>query len=623
MKEILRFNIFILTAFLTISMFAQTDSVVVNEDSINLALMKEYQAKMAAIELQKKEDSTNRYNLEQEIEGLKTTDNLKKEELQNQLDQISAREKARLKEKKSRIDSLKTNTKGFPVVGPMQDTVFQLYAKSGSLTARERSSIISKKIEALYDDDFFNKDALQIIPAENVVEIIYDDMIIMGVSESDALWNDTTQMGLATIYTAEIADSITQAKFENSTKKVLIRTGLVLLIILVVWLIFWLVGRGFTRLLAFFESRKGDWLKGFKYGDYTFVNEEQQYSIVMFFFKMLKWFVYIIIFYFTLPVLFSVFPFTRSWADKLFHLVWSPFNTTLQAVWDYLPNLISIIVIVVIMRYFIKFVKYVFAEIEAEKLKLTGFHADWAMPTYSIVRFLLLAFMFVLIFPYLPGSDSNIFKGVSVFIGILFSLGSSSAIANMVAGLVITYMRPFKIGDRIKIGEISGDVIEKTLLVTRLKTIKNEEITIPNATILNGNTINYSSYSQTEGIIVHTTVTIGYDVPWREMHEALIDAALKTELISKNPAPFVLQTSLEDFYVSYQINAFTNEVNRQAVVYSQLHQNIQDICNERGIEILSPHYRAQRDGNTTTIPPNYLPKDYKAPGFNINSKSPE
>ena len=365
------------------------------------------------------------------------------------------------------------------------------------------------------------------------------------------------------------------------------------------------------------------WLNGFKYGDYTFLNEEQQYSIVLFFFKLIKWFVYIVIFYFTLPVLFSVFPFTRSWADKLFHLVWSPFSAALEAVWDYLPNLISIIVIFVIMRYFIKFVKYIFSEIETEKLKLAGFHADWAMPTFSIVRFLLLAFMFVLIFPYLPGSDSTIFKGVSVFIGVLFSLGSSSAIANMVAGLVITYMRPFKIGDRIKIGEISGDVIEKTLLVTRLKTIKNEEITIPNATILNGNTINYSSYSRTEGIIIHTTVTIGYDVPWRDMEKALIDAALKTELISNKPAPFVLQTSLEDFYVSYQINAFTNEVNRQALVYSHLHQNIQDVCNERGIEILSPHYRAQRDGNHVTIPESYLPKDYTAPGFNITSKKPE
>ncbi len=145
--------------------------------------------------------------------------------------------------------------------------------------------------------------------------------------------------------------------------------------------------------------------------------------------------------------------------------------------------------------------------------------------------------MFILIFPYLPGSSSNIFKGVSVFLGVLFSLGSSSAIANMVAGLVITYMRPFKLGDRIKIGEITGDVIEKNMLVTRLRTIKNEEITIPNSSVLSGNTINYSSMSKSDGLIIHTTVTIGYDIPWKDMHQALIDAALRTDLYSERTTP--------------------------------------------------------------------------------------
>ena len=193
----------------------------------------------------------------------------------------------------------------------------------------------------------------------------------------------------------------------------------------------------------------------------------------------------------------------------------------------------------------------------------------------------------------------------------------------MVAGLVITYMRPFKIGDRIKIGDITGDVIEKTMLVTRIRTIKNEEITIPNSSVLSGNTTNYSTNANTQGLIVHTTVTIGYDVPWKDMHQALIDAALKTEFIMPDPKPFVLQTSLDDFYVSYQINAYTREASKQAVIYSNLHQNIQDICNERGIEILSPHYRAARDGNNITIPAGYLPKDYKAPTFGITISKDE
>lgn len=187
----------------------------------------------------------------------------------------------------------------------------------------------------------------------------------------------------------------------------------------------------------------------------------------------------------------------------------------------------------------------------------------------------------------------------------------------MIAGLVITFMRPFKIGDRIKLGEMTGIVIEKTMLVTRLRTVKNEEITIPNSSVLSGNTINYSSISKNEGLILHTTVTIGYDVPWQDMHQVLIDAALRTKLVLAEPKPFVLQTSLEDFYVAYQINIFTQDPDKQALILSDLHKNIQDVCNEKGIEILSPHYRAARDGNTSTIPASYLPKDYKSPGFNV------
>ena len=245
------------------------------------------------------------------------------------------------------------------------------------------------------------------------------------------------------------------------------------------------------------------------------------------------------------------------------------------------------------------------------------------MPTFSIVRLFLYAFMLVLIFPYLPGSDSDIFKGVSIFIGVLFSLGSSTAIGNMIAGLMITYMRPFKIGDRIKIAGVNGDVVEKTLLVTRVRTIKNEVITIPNSSVLSGNTINYTSEANERGLIIHTTLTIGYDVPWKDMHQALIDAASKTEMILQEPKPFVLQTSLDDFYVSYQINAYTNEASKQGRIYSNLHQNIQNVCYERGIEILSPHYRAERDGNKTTIPSNYLSKDYKAPSFNVKVEKDE
>lgn len=201
--------------------------------------------------------------------------------------------------------------------------------------------------------------------------------------------------------------------------------------------------------------------------------------------------------------------------------------------------------------------------------------------------------------------------------GFLFTFGSAGSLSNIIAGLILTYMRLFKIGDRVKIGDVVGDVIEKSLLVTRIRTIKNEIISIPNSTVMSSHTINYSSDAPEKGLIIHSTITIGYDVPWKDMHQALIDAATKTALVLPEPVPFVLQTSLDDFYVSYQINAFVKEANKQAIIYSNLHQNIQDVCNERGIEIMSPHYRAARDGNKTTIPETYLDKEYQAPEFSV------
>ncbi|MDD3196307.1 MAG: mechanosensitive ion channel family protein, partial [Paludibacter sp.] len=318
--------------------------------------------------------------------------------------------------------------------------------------------------------------------------------------------------------------------------------------------------------------------------------------------KAIKWFIILLLVYLLLPLVFSIFPFTRGWADTLLNFIWKPFSGIMLSVWEYLPNLFTIIVIIVVFKYTIRFVRYLFGEIEAGKLKVSGFHEDWSMPTFSIVKFLLYAFMFILIFPYLPGSDSGIFQGVSVFLGLLVSLGSSSAISNMVAGLVITYMRPFKEGDRIQLGDVTGIVLEKTLLVTRLRTVKNEEITIPNSAVLSGNTTNYSAVAKSEGLILYTSVTIGYDVPWRDVHAALLEAASRTDKLITGKQAFVLQTSLDDFYVAYQLNVFSSESEVVAPIYSQLHQNIQDVFAERGIEIMSPHYRAERDGSDVAIP---------------------
>jgi small-conductance mechanosensitive channel len=577
----------------------------------------DYSKRLIEIEQQRVADSIKKVELEEQLKALKTTDNIQKEYLLQQIREIEEYENQRIALKKKRVDSLKFTANGHPVIGIKKDTLFLVYSKIGASMPKDRALNITHRIEKLFDDDFLKIDSITFVDAEYTVDIVYGETIIMSISETDALWQNKTIYELAKTYTEIIKNDLIKAKDESRLSRVIIRIGLLLLVLISVVAMLWLVNRVFKNLTAYFEFNKNKWLKNLAYKDYTFLTAEQEYRAILFLNKPFGWFIYAIILYIAIPIIFSIFPFTRNWADDLFNLIWNPFKGVFIAVWDYLPNLFTILVIYFVMKNAVRFVKYIFSEIEAEKLKISSFYSDWAMPTYSIVRFLLYAFMFVLIFPYLPGSDSDIFKGVSVFLGILFSLGSSTAIANMVAGLVITYMRPFKIGDRIKIGDVFGDVEEKTLLVTRIKTPKNEIITIPNSAVLSGNTTNYSSEVVNNGLILHTTVTIGYDVPWKDMYKALIDAALRTEHILQDPKPFVLQTSLEDFYVAYQINAYTKEVKKQAVIYSNLHQNIQDVCNERGIEILSPHYRAARDGNMTTIPADYLDKDYKAPSFNV------
>ncbi len=240
-----------------------------------------------------------------------------------------------------------------------------------------------------------------------------------------------------------------------------------------------------------------------------------------------------------------------------------------------------------------------------------------AETSYLFVRLLIIAFVLVVAYPYIPGSESPAFKGVSIFMGVIFSLGSTSAIAGMTAGLSLVYMRSFREGDVVKIGGATGIVLQRKLMVTRLKSFKNEEISIPNATILTSQVVNYSQQAKGEGLILHTSVTIGYDAPWQTVHGLLIEAAKATSRILDEPHPFVLQTALNDFYVSYELNAYTDSPQFMPRIYSELHQNIQNKFNEGGVEILSPHYAQLRDGNATTIPESYLPEDHVPPSIRI------
>lgn len=507
-----------------------------------------------------------------------------------------------LKNSEKEISTVKL--KGYPVK-PFKDTLFFVYNNVGSFSAKERADYITNKIKRLYSESFFEKDSIKTIPSDVSMDIVYqNDLVIMSVFDLDAKAENSTISKIANRNLTKIKSAIA---YQNENYSQLPkRIGYTTLLVLIIGLVLFLVGKVFNWIRNYIVKNKTRYFKGVNYNTIKILSPEKQQVFFLRFFGFIKIATLILIVYLSLPVLFSIFPATKDYTTMLLRWILTPAKSALMGFVGFLPSLFTIIVIVIIFKYSIKVIKFFFDEIKSENIKIDGFYSDWALPTFNIIRLLMYAFMLVIVFPYLPGSDSPIFKGVSVFVGVLFSLGSSNAIANMVAGLVITYMRPFKIGDYIKIGDVSGEVIEKTALVTRIRTPKFEDITIPNATVLSSTSTNYSANTKhsTNGLLIHTTVSIGYDVPWKDIHAALIDAALKTDMIEKEPKPFVLQTSLDDFYVSYQINVYTKEPTKQPRIYSSLHQNIQDSFSVAGIEIMSPHYNALRDGNKSTIPPN-------------------
>ena len=301
----------------------------------------------------------------------------------------------------------------------------------------------------------------------------------------------------------------------------------------------------------------------------------------------------------------SFFSWTKDISGKLLSFLLGPVGQISQWFVDQLPNLMMIVVVLFFSRYALRLIHTVFRQLQNGNLKLDGFYAEWAEPTYRIVRLLWVLLILVVIFPYIPGSNSEVFKGVSVFVGVLVSLGSSSLMSQIMAGAALIYTRAFRVGDRIKVGDVVGDVLEKGLLAIKLQTVKNEEITIPNATMLSSHVMNYSLLAEGPGLILFTEVTIGYDVPWRKVHELLLRAAQETGGILDQPSSFILQRALNDFYGVYQLNAYTRQPQNMLEIYSELHQRIQDIFFEAGVEIMSPHYIAVRDGNALAIPKEY------------------
>lgn len=286
-----------------------------------------------------------------------------------------------------------------------------------------------------------------------------------------------------------------------------------------------------------------------------------------------------------------LYPWTRPFAERMLSLVLEPLAVMGKAILASIPDLAFLAVLAVMTRILLRSVRLFFNSVGKGTIAISGFDPEWGLPTYKIVRFAIVAFAVVVAYPYIPGSGSGAFKGVTIFLGILMSLGSSSLIANVIAGYSLIYRRAYRLGDRIQIDAHTGDVVEIRNLVTQLRTPKNGYVVLPNSTILNSHIVNYSALAKKQGLILHTAVGIGYDTPWRQVEAMLLLAAERTPGLRRQPPPFVLATSLGDFAVTYELNVYCDDPSAMPKLYSALHLNILDVFNEYGVQIMSPAYR--------------------------------
>ena len=487
------------------------------------------------------------------------------------------------------------------------DTLFFVYHRIGSYSPTRRAALVKRNIESLDALPLAEFDSLTLQPSyDEGIDIVYRDRVINSVTAQDASTEGAEVEILAESHLALIRQALIDDYNVDSWVSLATDIGKFLFFLLLLVALWIIINRAFSYLRVILRGTLRDFVEQYAERDHSrvlsLIGPQAQATVLLGTLRVLRIATLLFLLYLALPFVFSQLSYTRGFGEQLFGAVLSPLRTAGQGLLGFLPDFIRIIVFVWLGFQLIKFVGWLFERIRTDQIHVEGFYADWAKPTANLVRALVVVFTLIIIFPYLPGSESPAFQGVSVFVGLLLSLGGAAAIGNVVSGVILTYMRPFQVGHRVKINDTVGDIVSKNLLVTRIRTTKNEEITVPNAGLLSGGIVNYTALASTHGLVLHTSVTIGYDVPWPQVHELLLSACAKTPGLETDPTPFVLQKALQDWYVEYEVNATTRDSHAMPRIYSALHANIQDAFAAAGVEIMSPHYMAKRDGNASTIP---------------------
>jgi small-conductance mechanosensitive channel len=504
-------------------------------------------------------------------------------------------------------------------------TLFQIQTRARFPSIRDRAQRIEQRIRTFAQQQTIPLDNLATQEGEGGTLIYADDLVLVLVSDADAKAAGLSRNLLAQRYLEAIRGAVQIFREERSAEYLARAAAIALLSTFLLLLFLLVLGKVMPHFYRWLNEQRNRRIPSLHIQNLELLSSSQLSDLLQEF-TQLVWLALVLgLLYLYLSFVLSLFPQTQNLASTLLQYVGNALGFSWKTFVGYLPNLTTIALICVSTYYVIRFLKLIFKGLSRQAFSIPGFYPEWAQPTFRLVTFLAIALAFALAFPFLPGASSPAFQGVSIFLGALVSLGATGAVSNMVAGFILIYTRAFHVGDRVQIGETVGDVEEKLMLVTRIRTLNNNLVTIPNGSLLSSNIINYSALIRDSNtpLLLSTTVTLGYDIPWRSIHQALMDAAQVTPDILSDPAPFVLQRALNDFYVSYELKAATRHPERMLEIYSALHQNIQDSCNTVGIEICSPHYAALRDGNPSTIPAQYLPPNYQAPAFRVDPKTHE
>lgn len=463
------------------------------------------------------------------------------------------------------------------------------------LPAEERAEFVRNRIIAIAlasEETFVEVD---IIENEIGQQIFFDGRLVTVVTEADARLEGVGIEILTALQTEAIEKAIldyrnartSSARVNSAIEALGWTVGFILLTVLILWRRRRLVRRiGRVVEHSFVEVEEAT---------QSVVRGKAVARAVELGLTAVIWIVWVLIFYYYLSIVLLSFAETRTIATLLLTYVSEPLLGILLGLADFIPNLIVLLIIFIVTRYIINVARVLFDNIRAGTLRLARLEPEMATPTFNLVRVAIIIVAITFAYPYIPGSDSQAFQGLTILAGIMVSLGSNSVISNVIAGFLVIYRQSTKVGDRIRVGDRVGDVVEIKIMETLMKSVKNEMVSIPNSELLNSVVMNYSRKIDGRGLLVHSTVGIGYEEPPEKVKAMLIEAAQRTPGIKRTPKPFVLWTALADYAINYEINAFTTRGSDLPRIYSDLHENIVTVFNENGTQIMTPSYMADPD----------------------------